>query len=207
MSSHGPLLLLLCAACAACAAAHPPPLPAAPPVYPEPERIQLPVGDFLWRQHVEARHGDQSGGFDAVLQKRGDEILMIGLTPFGTKAFELSRVGGVVHFKSDLPRELPFSPQYIFDDVARTYFAGLPGSPLADGTHTLDGTGERTTELWQNGRLMRRSFVRLASDPPGEIRIDYIDGMLGAHSARVIEFDNGWLGYHLTITTVSEQSL
>ncbi|MHB8418420.1 MAG: DUF3261 domain-containing protein [Myxococcales bacterium] len=161
----------------------------------------------MLRQHVVARHAGRQGSFDAVLQKRGPTVLVVALTPFGTDAFDLEWRGGELRFRSHVAMELPFPARYVFDDVARTYFAGLPGAPLSDGVHVADAGGERITESWKDGRLLRRTFARLEGLPRGEIRIDYGGGMAGDRLPGVVEFDNGWIGYHLTISTVSEQAL
>jgi hypothetical protein len=202
------VLPMLAWVCCACAAPRVTPDISQDDAYPDPPRLDLSGKAFLLRQHVVAHHtGHQEGSFDAVLQKSGAEVLLIGLTPFGTKAFELARNEGGLHFKSYVPMKLPFPPRYIFDDIARTYFSGLAGTPLSDGVRTAEVGGEWITEQWKNGRLVTRQFVRAAGRPEGEIRIDYGGGMVGKDSPRVIELDNGWIGYHLTIVTLSEQSL
>ncbi len=179
----------------------------APVIYPDPPWVHLEGRSFVRQQHIAARHGEQAGAFDAVLQKKGADLLLVGLTPFGTRAFTLELVGGELHATTSVPLPLPFPPRYVLDDVERTYFAGLEGAPLADGTHVVERGGERVTELWAAGRLQRRTFVRVSGDLPGEVRIDFVGGMSEDRSPARIEFDNGWFGYHLTITTTGEQDL
>jgi hypothetical protein len=164
-------------------------------------------GDFLRRQTLVARYQSHTSSFEAVLQKKGDVLTLIGLTPFGTKAFVLTQTGVEVKFTSFIPRELPFPPQYILNDIDRTYFQGILEGVLPDGTHTADRNGEQIRERWEKGRLQERRFTRLAHDPPGEIVITYAGGMDGGRSPALIEFENGWFGYHLAITTVSEEAL
>jgi hypothetical protein len=112
-----------------------------------------------------------------------------------------------IQFTSYTAQPIPFPPRYILEDVYRTYFGGIGDAGLPDGRHVAVRGPERIQERWQNGRLMERRFARLDGDPRGEIVIDYIDGMVGSRSPTLIEFDNGWLGYHLSVSTISEEEL
>jgi hypothetical protein len=93
-----------------------------------PTQLSLPSSwprDFLWRQHLVAAYRGQTHAFDAVLQKRGDELLLIGLTPFGTKAFVMQQAGREVRVTSlSVPMELPFPPRDVFNDISRAYGQG-----------------------------------------------------------------------------------
>jgi len=201
MSRFAPCLI----AFVACATARP-----APPSKLYPGVLTRPAahpGDFLRRQKLTARFGEQTQSFEAVLQKQGDKLKLLGLTPFGTKAFLLEQDGLEVTFTSYLPRELPFPPRYILQDVHRVYFSSAPGEPPADGEHAREQQGEKITELWRGGRLLERRFTRVAADPPGVLAITYQGGMAGSTSPRLIAIDNGWLGYSLSIETLSEQTL
>ena len=210
VTRSAPLLAvaIACATGLACATAHD-----HPPPRPYPGTLTRPSehpGDFVRRQKLSAKFGDQTQGFEAVLQKQGDQLKLVGLTPFGTKAFLLEQDGLEVKFTSYMPRELPFPPRYILQDVHRVYFGGLGKGalvPLPDGEHTAQRDGETIAETWRDGRLLERRFTRVAADPPGVITVVYEGGMAGPTSPKVIRIDNGWLGYQLVIETVSEQKL
>jgi hypothetical protein len=192
------LLLLLLVACAA----------PRPKEYPgtllAPSRT---AGDFVRTQKLTARFQGQTRSMDAVLQKEGDLLTLIGMTPFGSKAFVLQQQGVEVSFKSYVAFEMPFPPKYILLDIQRVYFAGLEGAPLPDGEHTDQRDGEQIVEVWQGGRLLRRTFTRLSGDPAGAITVTYQGGMAGGISPAKVEIDNGWVGYQLSINTVQEQRL
>lgn len=185
--------------------------PRAPPV-PQPDypgvltRPSAHPGDFLRRQKLTARFGERVNSFEAVLQKRGDVLTLVGLTPFGTRAFLLEQDGLEIRFTSNVG-ELPFPPRFILLDIQRVYFDGIDSTPLPDGERVLDRDGERIREVWSEGRLQTRTFTRLASDPPGILAIVYRGGMAPGISAGEINIDNGWVGYQLSIITVSEQRL
>lgn len=164
-------------------------------------------GQFIRRQRLIALYGGVTRSFDAVLQKRRDSLLILGLTPFGTKAFALSQVGLSVHFTQFLPFEVRFPPRYILYDISRTYFESIGNGVLPDGIHRLERNGERITERWKDGRLYERRFRRIDRFPSGAIVISYAGGMAGNQSPPKIDLDNGWLGYKLTILTLSEAAL
>jgi hypothetical protein len=190
-----------------CGAVRPTP-PARAPEYPGAlTPPSLHAGDFLRRQQVLARYAGRTSSFSAVLQKQADTLTLIGLTPFGSKAFVIQQVGVTVTFTSYLPGELPFPPRYVLFDIHRVYFGGLGGASLPDGEHFAERDGERIREVWKEGRLFERAFTRLAADPPGAMVIAYEGGMAPGVSPARIEIENGWVGYHLSIVTVAEERL
>ena len=198
------LLVLLAGGCAS-------PQPMGPRAYPG--ALDPPAthpGGFLDRQKVVARYGDREVTFDAVLQKHDDELLLLGMTPFGSRAFVVRQTGHDVSFDTYVAQTLAFPPRYILIDVHRVFLAGLApaGSAFSDGAHEAARDGEIVTEQWQGGRLRERRFRRADGDPPGEIRVDYGDGMAadGTPPAHLSLY-NGWLGYRIDITTLSHQPL
>ncbi len=192
------LVALLCA----CASARPRPTAEIPGVLVRPSVVPF---DFLRTQKLVARFGAGSHAFEAVLQKQGDTLTLVALSPFRTRLFVLEQRGLEVKYTSYLPQEMPFPPRYILDDVQRVYFRGLPGAPLADGEHSAAQDGETLREVWASGRLLERDFTRAGMQ--GRIAVTYQPGMAGNVSSPLIEIDNGWMGYHLTIQTISEQPL
>lgn len=202
MRTPWPVGMLLAASCAAA-----PREPSATPDYPTQvvDVGKLP-GNFLIRQTLVVRYQQETRSLDVVLQKRANELVVIGLGPFATKAFVLSQTGTVLAYKAYQPVALPFPPRYVLNDIFRTYFLGIGDGPLGDGEHGLERDGERVSERWEDGRLLERRFTRIARDPPGAIDIRYVGGMAGTHPPPMIEFDNGWLGYHLSIATISEET-
>lgn len=79
---------------------------------------------FIWEQRVTASWGQQSSAFDAVLQRQGDKLLLVGLTPLKTPAFVLTYQKGEVTFRNYTKRRLPFSPRYMLADVQLAFFPG-----------------------------------------------------------------------------------
>ncbi len=123
--------------------------------------------DLTIDQQVTAEHVGGSETFRAVLEKRGDRLVMVGLGPHGGRAFVLTQDGEQVSFESQMPRELPFPPEFMLMDVHRTWLRGIPRegtAPLPDGEHDAFVEGENVHEVWSGGRLLSRSFHILASN-------------------------------------------
>ncbi len=164
------------------------------------DTARLP-GDFVWRQRIGVSYRERQESFQAVLEKQGNRLVLLALTPFGTRAFALEQVGVTVSYTPFMDLELPFPPKYILADVHRTFFRGLP-EPTADGVYQGEADGERITERWENGRLMRREYLGPNGDASGSIVIDYVGGMRDGTPSGEIHFDNRRYGYALTITTL-----
>ena len=154
-----------------------------------------------WQQSLVAHMGGRRQGFDVVLVKQGDALTLVGLTPFGTKAFVLKEVGTAVSFESYVDRKLPFPPRLMLIDVQRTWFPVAPRSEV-DGAVTTVVGGERVVEQWGGGRLVRRTFERLDAMPPGRIVIDYAEWDDSGMPRRAT-VDNAWFGYRMIVRTTS----
>lgn len=201
--------LLWAAGAAACAhhgpAAGPPSasLPGAPPspgILPPPDAIP---GTFTVRQKIIARSKHGNGGFEGVLQKQPGRLTLLGLTPYGSRAFllEQSAAGGV-KLTSYIPRELPFSPEFIVMDIHRVLDEWLGPRPTADGERAGTVHDERVVERWTGGRLTSRTFAP-TSDPAHPITtISYeTPGAPESVTARV-SLANARFGYSLIIETL-----
>lgn len=162
-------------------------------------------GDFAFEQEVTMEHPEGSNSFRAVLQKQGEELLMLGLAPHGARAFLLRQNSEGVSFESYMPFELPFPPEFILYDVHRTWFMSAQGG-------SVEREGERITERVENGRVMERTFERLDGVPEGTITVTF-EGGLGEGSPNTsapperVVLDNGWFGYRATVRTLSWQSI
>lgn len=167
--------------------------------------------DFLMRQKLEGRWQDQKFAFEAVVQKQADKLTVIGMTPFGTKAFVLEQTGTDVKFEKFVDRDMPFPPEYILQDIHRAflYDAKLPwGTAGEPGDNEAQVHDERVVDRFEDGRLVARSFARADAQPPGTITVTYLgDGMKGGQPPEKIEFRNGWFGYALDIKTVEFRPL
>jgi hypothetical protein len=183
----------------------------APPRTPKmapPTAAELPPpdaipGTFTLRQKLKATSPRGGGSFEAVLQKTPGTLALIGLTPYGSRAFLLQQTKGDVQFTKYVPREMPFAPTFMLLDIHRVLDQWL-GPPIADGERSGQVGGETIHERWQGGRLMERTFTSAKAQPPGTITITYA-GHDASGVATHITLQNARLDYKIEIDTVPFQ--
>ena len=161
--------------------------------------------DFMLRQKISAVFQETKEiSFEAVLQKVGDKLTLLGLTPFGSRAFLLEQQGTEISFTNYVGKELPFPPKYILLDIQRTLHVE---EARADGTHAIETADETVQETWLGGRIMERRVRRRDEQPRGELVITYDGGMPPGDPPPRMRFENGWFGYRLTIETTESRKL
>jgi hypothetical protein len=200
-------LLLLCYACGG------PQLPAAANGRPRSEPAPLlPVSafehDVQWRQRVTAAWPTGSHGFDAVLQKREGELLLLGLSPLGLPGFSLRlHEDGAIDVENRTGRALPFEPRYVIADVERVFFPWLPEPPPRAGERSGSVLGMTVHERYENGRLAARSFERQTRAGLERVEITYSGWQEGSDAPAHAILHNLALDYRLTIDTLEQARL
>ena len=193
---------LLLALTLATACAHRPPPPAGP--IPAPTAAELPppdriAGDLTLRQKLTATSAHGGGSFETILQKRPGLVRVLGLTPFGSRAFLLEQRADKVDFTSYIPHELPFPPTFMLLDIHRVFDRWLDAPPPTDGERSAAAAGgQRISERWRAGRLRQRTFSPAPGAPRGAITITY-DGEIAPGVAADVELTNDRFGYRLRI--------
>ena len=171
--------------------------------------VLLPIDrrmqDFTMRQKIVGEFEGRSIRFEAVVQKKADRLQILGLTPFGTKAFVLRQRGQSYVFESFLPGELPFPPAYILEDFHRCFLwdSVLPwGKQGQEGESVAQVRGEWVRESWHAGRLRSRQFVKGESRAlPPMIEVRYEGGMKGGSPPAEVTLRHQKRGYTLHIET------
>jgi hypothetical protein len=164
-------------------------------------------GNFLMRQNLRFAAGDRKGSLEVVVQKHCAEILVIGLTSFGSRVFTIRQHGTEVSAESHFPGTWPFPPQNVLMDIHRVYFLPIPSPPPADGLREFRHGSELVTERWVSSRLVERSFRWTLGGPPGRIVVRYDGRVPPGFPASEIRLDNERYGYQLDITTVARTEL
>lgn len=122
--------------------------------------------DMTVRQHIAVvamtEHGEEEGAFDAVLQKHGGELLVIGLGPAGVRTFVLRQTAAAVTLDQRFGSPLPFAPERIVLDIHRVFFRCAQPPPLGEGMAFAVVDGDSLVEHWTQGQLVERRLV--ASD-------------------------------------------
>jgi hypothetical protein len=159
---------------------------------------------FLVRQRIAYQAGERRGSFEAVVQLRCGELTIIGLAPFGARAFTIRDGAAGTSIDTHVPMEWPFPPMFILSDVQRTYLIPDPDTAPADGTREARWRNERVVETWRHGRLLQRHFETDASaEQPVDSLFEYPDGLaLGELPSRV-NIASRRFAYRLEVTTLS----
>jgi hypothetical protein len=84
-------------------------------------------GDLFWRERVRVVGGDVDAGFELAVQKRGDELVVVGFNEFGAQAFSAVQRGAEVELRSELGRALAVPPGNLLRDLHRARFGAAPG--------------------------------------------------------------------------------
>ena len=161
-------------------------------------------GQFAVRQKLTATSPKGGGSFEAVLQKTPGTLTLVGLTPYGSRAFLLQQTKDDVQFTKYIPRDMPFAPTFMLLDIHRVLDRWL-GPPLASGERSGQVGDETIHERWQGGHLFERTFTSSKSNPPGTITIGYAGYAPGTPVATHVTLRNARLDYRIDIDTVPFQ--
>lgn len=192
--------------------------PPPPGPLPPSEGLGAPL---IARQKVVAEHAGDRRGFDAVLQYDGTSLLLLALTPMGTKAFAIRQQGRVATVDvfargpDGRAAPVPADPTEILRDIHRSLF--VPTGPAqADGwQRRTDPTAEKPAgrpaaplfQRWRGGRVVARIYGprRRASS----LRISYPTPLAPDATAlpERVELDHDALDLHLSIHTLSTTPL
>lgn len=170
---------------------------------------------FMVRQSIDlrARRGDCTveGRLDAVMQKQGDTLIVVGLGPMNVRAFTLTQRGHEVELvRSASAPELPFSPRYILVDVHRVFFTPPLPRPRPGEAGVVRGEldGEQVEERWDQGELRSRSFTRPGTSLHGAVRVEYGAGCRADRChPESVTVHNEWYGYTLAIASSDYEAL
>ena len=137
------IAIVLCAATLH-GCAHLPPPPAFIPL-PLPRLADCPgslvptselEGDWLIHERIRVRGERVDEAYGLVVQKNGPRLVLVGLTPFGAKAFSVTQIGVEVWSESKLGAALPVPPENVLRDLHRAHF-------LATDDPTFEGRSVR----------------------------------------------------------------
>jgi len=86
-----------------------------------------PGGDFVARERVRFEHRDRVVQLDVVVQKRGDELVVIGFSPTGAKLFSAVQRGQTLEIDALPAAVLAVPPRNVVLDIHR--LRGLSRGP------------------------------------------------------------------------------
>lgn len=124
-------------------------------------------------QHlIEGHVRDQNFALQVYVEIGPDSILLLGLTPWQTRAFVLRYDGNNLDFKNFTDREMPFPPELILSDLQQVLWPSLPNQndwQVADDPHTherrVSFQHQLITRIKYNGDSQTLGDVELFNSP------------------------------------------
>ena len=188
----------LCLITACARSKHPEPRP------PSPEQITELLAapssidhDFIWEQTIVARFGDQESSFSAVLQHQGDSLLLLGLTPYASRAFSCRQSDHDIDCQWYIDPVFEFPLQRMLADIHFAYFIGLDAISREMGLFRIE-------DQWTRELLLRRKVRFQDSD---FMDIQYINGYDGQKPPAEVKLQHLVYGYSLTVRTTKVREL
>ena len=160
---------------------------------------------FVVEQRLHGNYEKREITLDCVVQLVEGTLTIVGLTPFGTRAFVIEQRGTAVRFEKFVDRDIPFDPANVLYDLHRVFFRGLKG-PLSDGTHEGQDAGDLVRELWRDGHIVERRFESLEG-PVSNLVLVAFEGAPAPIVAPRVRLTNVAFGYTLEIENSEQKSL
>jgi hypothetical protein len=164
--------------------------------------------DLRLQQRLRFGSEEDERRVDVVVEKRGPELVLVGLTPAGTRAFSLRLREGRLEIDRGVARWLDIDPVLVFDAVQRSRLVGFGEDSPGDGEHASAHGAEERTDTWRGGRRVARSFAAPGSPP--SVRIEYrrAEGdPMGGAGTELIRVESEWCDYTARIATLAEERL
>jgi hypothetical protein len=98
-------------------------------------------GDWVIHERIRVRGDQVDEAYGLVVQKNGPRLVLIGLTPFGAKAFSVTQIGVEVWSESKLGRALPVPPENVLRDLHRAHFLATDDPEFEGRTIRRDADG------------------------------------------------------------------
>ncbi|MCB9748845.1 MAG: DUF3261 domain-containing protein [Myxococcales bacterium] len=171
-------------------------------------RVPPDAPDFMARQKLVGRYGEREFRAEVVLQKQGDALTLIGLSPFGTKGFVLEQRGDEVKYTSHMPegRELPFPPVFMLVDVHRSLWLSGQDGPRPDGAHERRAGELVIVDEWRGG-LIRARRITPAGASAATVTIEFPEGATYGVPPPSQTLHHHRYGYSVEVRTVQHQPL
>jgi hypothetical protein len=123
--------------------------------------------DFLWRGSVRVSAEDRFWIFQLVAQKRGEELVLVGIHPLGVKLFTLWQRGDEVQVDAQPAPVLEVPPENLLRDLHRIRFPQTRMSAGVEVVFVGSQLEESARAVVRNRSCgVRTEFVTLSGDGP-----------------------------------------
>ena len=156
------------------------------------------AGEFLLRQRVRVESGDERFAMQLVVQKRGDELVLVGLNPIGAVLFTLRQRDTRTELDSLPPPMLEIPPANLLRDFHRIHTLRV-ADPAADGATTARIGEIEIREVREGGILQRREFRPVDGSASDTVQLRFEPGR--------VSIENGACDYRAEVVTLSEEPL
>lgn len=192
--------------------------PSAPgcPVDPVPS-ADLPENASL-RARIQLRVGEQAIALEVVARAGSDELVVVGLAPYGFRLFSVRQRGREFEVDAGSSARLRTLALFVMDALHRSYWIAPAAADLGGTGHPRDPGGARDTEdaqfEWGDEKISeshssdrrRRAFTRTDSDSADSgVTIEYSHFTASGRAGRV-EIRSKWCGYEAVIAVLDEFS-
>ena len=147
MRELGRLALALALLAAACKTPLPPaalPIPGLPRLGDCPGRLRPTSeieGDWVIHERMRVTGGGVDESYGLVIQKTGPKLVVLGLTPFGAKAFSVVQIGTQTWSESYLGPATAVPPENVLRDLHRALFLTVDDPALEPRAVSRDAEG------------------------------------------------------------------
>ena len=156
------------------------------------------TGEFLLRQRIRIESGGERFAMQLVVQKRGDELVLVGLNPIGAVLFTLRQRGTQIELDSLPPPMLEIPPANLLRDFHRIHTFEVADS-AADGATTAHVGDTEIREIWEGGVLRLREFRPLGAPAADTVQLRF--------EPQRVSIANGACDYRAEVVTLSEEPL
>lgn len=160
--------------------------------------------DFGWQQEITASRGPFRHSFSVVVECAHGKLTIVGLTPYGTRAFTLLQDGTSFRASVEGPEALPFPPENILFDLHRALFWGFSSDPSENRPRA--GDGERRVDRFVEGRLVERRILARGTSEE-RLRITYGEGYVPGTPPPEVLLTSETFGAEIRVVTVAATRL
>ncbi len=147
------------------------------------------------------RADDREAAVDVVAARDGENVLIIGLAPFGPRVFTVRQVGQTLESSTSAPFGTFPPPSWVFDALQRSFWITAPVPPAAGPGSRWEWEGERVSEVLDADGKRRREFTQPGDD--GAAVIEYPAST--DQESDPIVMHNSWCGFEAKLLPIGDR--
>jgi hypothetical protein len=160
---------------------------------------------FTVQQRIHGKYAGGDATIDCVVQLQDGKLTVVGLTPFGSRAFVIQQTGVEVKFEKYIDRDLPVEPEAVLYDIHRVFFRQLPprtSDGVSEGQDEMDLVHER----WVDGHIVERRFQSMEG-PVNNLVVVTFSGPPAPVIAPKVRITSSAYAYTLEIENTEQKTL